>query len=364
MLDLKEQCVVELINGIMPYIDERQMQDVKMRIYMVLGKYDVQKSETAVTVYEGDVNEVMLKRFLMAKLARGLSRRTIQFYRVSLKRILDCIGKPYNEVTPDDVRLFLAMRVQRDRVSKTTANNDRRNLSAFYTWLQNEEILLANPMRKVEGLKETKKKKKAFTQMDLELIRNACETSMETALVEVLISTWARVSEVAQIKIADLKGDRCIVHGKGDKEREVFFTPKAQLAVNNYLADRKDNNPYLFPRTKYEGDMRAFQKTIGQLGVGRAGQKTWYKYPECIADDDHRDVSVIEYTIRKIGKRAGVENVHPHRFRRTGATMALRSGMPLITVSKLLGHENIGTTQIYLDISDKELADAHERYVS
>lgn len=361
MSDLKEQCITDLLNGIALYIDNQKLQDVRMRLYIALDKYDIQKSETAVTVYEGDINEVMLKRFLMAKIARGLSKRTVDYYQSTVKSTLEYIGKPYNEVTPDDIRLYLALRVQRDGVTKTTANNERRNLSAFYTWLQNEEILLKNPMKKVENLKETKTKKKAFTQMELELIRSACRSSMETALIETMISTWARVSEIAQIKISEIKDNRCIVHGKGDKEREVFFTPKAQLAINTYLADRKDDNPYLFPRAKYAGDIKALNEH--RVGNTKEGLNIWYTDPENVGEG-HREMGTIEATVRSIGKRAGVEHTHPHRFRRTGATMALRSGMPLVTVSKILGHESIATTQIYLDISDKEMADAHERYVS
>lgn len=358
MPNLKEECIAEILTGISRYIEPSDLSDVKMRIFIALNDYDITKTETSLTVYEGDVNDLMLRRFLMAKVARGLSPRTVKYYKGSIKLTLDKIGKPYNEITADDIRLYMAIRVQRDGVSKTTANNERRNLSAFFCWLQNEEILLKNPMKKVEQIKETKKKKKAFTQMDLERIRNSCRTTMEKAMIEVLVSTWARVSEIAQIKIADIDNNKLIVHGKGDKDREVFLSPKAQLAIEIYLHDRNDSNPYLFPRAKYAGDVAAMTK-----GKRRKNMAEWYKDP-LLVGDGHRDHGTIESGIRRIGKRAGVENAHPHRFRRTGATMALRAGMPLITVSKILGHENIGTTQIYLDITDKELEQAHEKYVN
>ena len=354
---MRQQVEEELITALQPYLISNKIADAKMRIAMVLSGFEIHKEETALEVYEGDINDQMLKRFLMAKIARGCSARTVEVYRNSIRMTLSKIGKPFNEVTPDDVRVYLAVRVQKDGVSKTAANNERRNLSSFYCWLQNEEILTKNPMKKVEGIKEAKKKKMAFSQMDLEKIRYACRTSMETALVEVLISTWARVSEVAQIKVAEINGNKIIVHGKGDKDREVFLSPKAQLAISLYLNERSDGNPYLFPKAKYAGDVVAMCK-----GKPRKRQGEWYKDPDLVGEG-HRDAGTIESTIRKLGKASGVENAHPHRFRRTGATMALRSGMPLITVSKILGHENIGTTQIYLDISDKELADAHEKWV-
>lgn len=147
--------------------------------------------------------------------------------------------------------------------------------------------------------------------------------------------------------------------GKGDKEREVYLTPKAELLIGKYLAKRSDSNPYLFPRAKYAGNITKVAK-----GKSRDQQRRWYEDPDQVDEAGHMDQSSIESVVRNIGKRAGVENVHPHRFRRTGATMALRAGMPLLQVSKMLGHEQIDTTQIYLDISDQELMQAHERYVA
>lgn len=329
-----------------------------MQITMVCGNYDFSKSSTELTVYDGDVNENILRKFLMAKIARGCSHRTVNYYKNSIRCTFDKINKPYNEVTADDIRMYLAIRVQRDGVSKTTANNERRNLSAFYTWLQKEEILLKNPMSKVEMIKETKKKKKAFSQMELEKLRYSCRSSRETALIELLISTWCRVSEVANIKLSDIDGNKILIHGKGDKEREVYMSPKAQLAVSVYMGDRKDTNPYLFPKCASAGNIMAYNNEQKK----QAEMCKWYMNPDMVGDSAC-DLGTIETIVRNIGKRAGVVNVHPHRFRRTGATMALRGGMPLLTVSKLLGHENIGTTQIYLDISDKELEEAHEKYV-
>lgn len=355
---MKKQLENDLIIALMPFIADDNLADAKLAITMAIGKYDIAKSETALTVYEGDLNEVILKKFLSAKLAQGCSKKTIAFYRNSVITILEKIGKAYVDVTADDIRLYLAMRIYQDGVSKTTANNERRCLSSFYGWLQKEEILLKNPMTKVDHIKETKKKKQAFSLMDLEKIRYACRTARETALVEVLISTWCRVSEVAQIRIDDIVDNKLIAHGKGDKDREVYLNAKAVMALKVYLSERHDSNPYLFPRAKYAGDVRRMSS-----GVKRGQECEWYKIPEMVHESDHIDSNTIEGLIRQIGKRAGVSDTHPHRFRRTGATMALRQGMPLIQVSKILGHENIGTTQIYLDISDEELEQAHKKYV-
>ena len=357
---MKQKLTEELINAALPFIDRRQIDDLKLKITMVLSKYSITKESTDLIVYEGDVNENMLKRFLMAKAAAGCSPNTLRYYKNSISFFFNRVNKPFSDVTADDIRLYLATRTQIDKASKTTANNERRNVSSFYGWLQKEEVLLKNPMIKVDSIKESKKRKPAFTQMDIEKMRYACKNSLQTALLEVLLATWARVSEVSQIKLSeiDLEKGTVLVHGKGDKDRMTYLTAKAKLAVANYLDDREDDNPYLFPKCAYAGNVKRMSS-----GIPRRVQGLWYMKPKFVSADEHRDKSSIESDIRRIGKRAGVENAHPHRFRRTGATQALRNGMPLITVSKLLGHENIGTTQIYLDISDKELEQAHEKWV-
>lgn len=355
---MKKKLEDDIMLSIMPFIDHKQMSDVKLAITAALGPYEVKKTETTLTVYEGDINEMILRRFLSAKLAAGCSKRTIEFYRNSIRLSLEKIGKPFMDVTADDLRLYFATRIYQDGVSKTTTNNERRNLSSFYAWLQVEEILMKNPMLKVPPIKDTKKKKQAFSQMDIEKMRLNCATKRETAIFEMLLSTWCRVSEIAQVKIEDIHTNRLIVHGKGDKDREVYLNARAQLAIEEYLKERSDSNPYLFPKARYAGDMKSFAK-----GIKRKEEKLWYQNPDNVSDDEHMNQGTIEEMVRKIGKKAGVVNAHPHRFRRTGATTALRNGMPLIQVSKMLGHENIGTTQIYLDISDEELMQAHQKYV-
>lgn len=350
---MKEQLENEIANMLIQYVTPEALDVIKMRLTMILKDYSVTQEERALAIYEEDETGILLRRFLAAKIAKGLSPRTITYYKNSLEATLRVIGKPYDAVTADDIRYYLAMRVQRDGVTKTTANNERRCLSSFYDWLHVEEIITRNPMRKVEAMKETKKKKSAFSQMDLEKMRAACRTSRETALIETLISSWARVSEVVAIRIDELHGEQVTVLGKGDKERICYLTPKAQLAIARYLDERSDENPYLFPRAKFAGDV-----------VKAKRNAAWYKCADMVDETRHMDVGSVEGIVRSIGKRAGVTKAHPHRFRRTGATMALRSGMPLIQVSKLLGHNSVETTQIYLDITDAELMAAHGRYVN
>lgn len=343
----------DLVNIVMPYISQDNLENVKMLFDVALGKYQISKRSTEIIPYNGDINDEILKKFLCAKIARGCSSRTIRYYGWSIKRALQAIGKPYSSVTADDIRLYIAIRVQRNKVTKTTANNERRCLSAFYGWLQKEEILLKNPMAKVELIKVTREKKKAFTVMELEKIRAVCRNAREHAVIEMLSSTWCRVSELVGIRIDDIHDGKCMVHGKGDKIRDVYLNARAQLAVQTYLNERSDDNPYLFPGAA-DGYIKQHKKGKGE---------DWYKNPNLVSSDKPIDRGSIEGVVRTLGRISGVSNVHPHRFRRTGATMALRAGMPLMQVSKLLGHESIETTQVYLDISEKELEEAHEKYV-
>lgn len=355
---MKRQLENDLMQTLAKYMDKELLQSVRLEITMVLNDYKIEQEERSIVVYEQNETEMAIKRFLAAKIAKGCTPRTVKYYKTEVTKIMRVIGKPYDQVTADDIRYYLAKRVQMDRVSKVTANSERRALSSFYQWLQKEEILLKNPMNKIDSLKEAKKKKKAFEQIEVERIRDACRTNREKAMVEVLLSTWARVSEVVQIKIDEIENERVVVHGKGEKDRYVYMTPKAQLMVSKYLEERTDTNPYLFPRAKNAGNVKAMTK-----GKRKNEMAEWYKKSANVDDEKHMDAGSLEHVIRGIGKRASVKNTHPHRFRRTGATMALRTGMPLLKVSKLLGHEQISTTQIYLDISDEELMQAHGLYV-
>ncbi len=352
----KEELMVELVNALGK---ASGLDELKMELSIILNDYDIKKRSREIIVYENDGTAEMIKKFMAVKLASGRTEETVKFYGKTLSSIFEKLNKPYDKVTTDDIRVYMAIRVQRDKVSKSTANNERRSLSSFYGWLQGEELLSVNPMAKVEPIKEPKKKKTAFSTYELELIRDACQTTKERCLVEVLISTWCRVSEVAQIRIDEINGDHIIVHGKGEKDREVFLNAKAQLMIKNYLAERSDDNPYLFPMAKCADDMSLFVK-----GRTKEEQKNWHKDPTLVDETDHTKTATIESIIRRIGKKAGVMEAHPHRFRRTGATMALRAGMDLMLVSKILGHESIATTQIYLDISSDELMEAHKKYAA
>lgn len=306
--------------------------NIKAELILILNEYEISKKSTEITLYDcEDYNAQIIKKFLINKTVAGMTERTIDGYRKELFKIIGKINKPILQIAPDDIKVYLAKRQIQDKVSAVTAGNEWRILSSFYGWLNREEIIERNPMYKVDKPKQRKKKKKAFTPMECELIRNGCKNLREKAIIEVLLSTWCRVSEITQMDIADIEGDSITVVGKGEKERIVYINSKAQLAIKNYIESRNDKSPALF------------------VSLDKP--------------HDRMKISGIEIIVREIGKRVGVENTHPHRFRRTGATFALRSGMPIEKVSFLLGHESIDTTQIYLDINEDEAKQAHKKYV-
>ena len=347
----------EIINSIVIMLSEMGIDTAGIadKLYIIMRDVQITRLETALAVRDNVQNEQYVKRFIAAKMVKGCTPRTISMYRKEIMKILAKFAKPCTEITPDDVRLYVAIRLTQDGISKVTANNELRYLRTFYEWLNAEEIILKNPMKKIDSIKQNKVKKKAFSEMECEKLRAACATSMETAIVETLLSTCCRVSELCMMRIDEIKSGTIVVHGKGNKDRTVYLNAKAELSLQKYLAERNDDNPYIFPPGKF----CMFEK--GKYRYSK-NNPDWYKRPELVGKG-MRDKGGIEATMRKLGKRAGVENVHPHRFRRTGATLALRRGMPIELVSKMLGHEQLTTTQIYLDLTDEDLKAAHKKYV-
>ena len=303
------------------------MTTVRNILTLALMDCEITKYTKAVTVYAGTPNEQIVKSFIVAKRVGGASDKTCKYYQFILGQFLNKIGMYFDKVTANDIRIYFAKRELEDGVSAVTRTNERRVLSSFYGWLFDEELISKNPMRKVDRIKTKKVQKKAFTPMDLEQIRAHCQNEKETAVIETLISTGCRVSELAGITLEDIDGDAVIVHGKGDKDRTVYLTAKAQYAINEYLASdcykRRRNKNTVFP-----------------------------------------SAHAVEGIVKRIGDECGISKCHPHRFRRTCATNALEHGMPIEYVSRMLGHESLETTRIYLDLNDNDMKIAHRKYVN
>lgn len=333
-------------------------EEVKADLYIRLHDVDIVKRSTDLVPYEGDDNTNLLKRFIIAKKVKGLTPRTLEFYYTSISKILFQINKPVQQITNDDITYYIALQMRRG-VSKTTCNNYIRNLSSFFAWMYREELVKTNPMFRVDRIKWNSTPKKAFTQDDIERMRACLDTWKEKAVFETLLSTGCRISELINIKVMDINGDEITVLGKGEKYRTVYLNAKARVAVEYYLNERKDTNPYLFPAMVGPEERRD-----SGLKLPFSKAPKWYTMPEFVQTQGHEQTSSVEQFTRRIGKKSGVENCHPHRFRRTCATLALRNGMPVELVSKMLGHANLDTTKIYLDLDDESLKQAHRKYVT
>ena len=361
----------KLFNDICVLIQDDELRN---RIYIMMDKYEITQRETSVALLEEDRNEYLLKTFIIGKTVKGCTKRTLRFYKNTISFVLRYIGKTVDDITTEDIRLYIAQRLYHDRVSKTTVGNEIRALSSFFGYIYNEEVIRKNPMLRIEKIKREKTKKEAikteeteedketrknggkWTKEEPEKMRAQLGTNREKAIFEILLSTGCRVAELVNVKISEVDNDEMLVHGKGEKDRTVYLNAKALWALNEYLNERQDTSQYLFAGGHYGWFLGSHK------GLSSKGLKEWYKNAEWVDEERHITMDSVETMIRKIGERAGVK-AHPHKFRRTCATFALRRGMPIEQVSKMLGHESVETTQIYLDLSEQDLKAAHKKFV-
>lgn len=321
---LKEITIALMSCGIDPDV-------IKSKLVMILSNYEISKRTTEISVINEDDTSKYIRLFIINKRVAGRTERTVNHYKDELNKFFREVQKSPINVTSDDIKLYLAMKEVRDGSSKVYLQNMLRVISSFYQWMTKEEHITKNPMNKVDGIKIPKVKKHAFSEIEIELLRNRITDLRDKALLEVLLSTWCRVSEISNMNVEDIKSDNSMeVLGKGQKMRKVYLNAKAIVAIDDYLKSRTDSNKALFVSK---------DKPYNRL-----------------------QNSAIEIITRNYGKDCGIENCHPHRFRRTGATFALKRGMPIEQVSTILGHESIETTQIYLDISEDDVAMAHRKY--
>ena len=353
--DVKTELVNKIVLAMWDFIGEVNGRKLQAVMYAALAGYEIQPTQTSLVVYDEDNATKYLEKFLIDKKIKGCTDRTLRYYKTQLQFIFEKIGIEPMNIQTDHIRLYIANRQIKDKISDVTVNNEIRVLSSFYEWMQSEEYRLKNPMKRISQIRLHKKKKDAYTDIEIEKMRGALETARDKAMFEMLLSTWCRVSELAQIKINEINGNEVLLHGKGKKDRTAYLNAKALLAIQNYMNERKDDSPYLFPR------MVSIEQSR-KKGISTDELKFYYRQPDMLILDDHISPSSIEARVRKIGRSLNIL-AHPHKFRRTGATMALRAGMPIEQVSKILGHEDIKTTQIYLDIKETDIKASHERYV-
>lgn len=304
------------------------ISDVMIRI---LADYEITERCTDVAVLD-DTNTKLLKRYCACLMVDGKSEKTVYQYSRAVQGLSDVIDKPYTEMTTYDIRYFLACEKQRG-IANSTLENVRSMLSAFFQWMVNDEIIQKNPMATIGTIKVPDEIRKAFSDIEIDAMKSACHTRKERALVEFLLSTGIRVDELSKMDIADVNFADLSVHirhGKGNKERITYMSNVCAKRLGEYLRERKDDEVCLF-----------LNKNYGRIGT--AG---------------------VRYILKEIEKRSGVENVHPHRFRRTFATRLANRGMSIQEIQRLMGHSKVDTTLRYVCIDDANIQASYKKYIA
>lgn len=297
----------------------------------VANNYDFNEKSTELAVYN-DIFPKLAELFLQSKRLEGLSENSLTLYRGRLKIFFETMQKNPEEVTTNDIRCFLVGYQKRTGISDRTLDKFRQIINVFYTWLTDEEYITKNPCRNIKEIKYEVTPRRSLTRMELEMIRRACKTKRDLAIVDTLYSTGCRVSELVNMKIDDINIEDKSIHivGKGKKHNTCYFNTNAQLSLNEYMEERKDDNPYLFVTSR-----RPYRKLSSKA---------------------------IEIMFKGLAKDTGII-VTPHIMRHTCATLSLQSGMPLSLVQKMLGHASSDTTLIYAEISKDDVKNSHIKYV-
>lgn len=289
------------------------------------------KLEDARTSFD---NESMLAAFFAAKRLEGCSERTINYYGLILKKFVKAVDGSFRDVTTEDVRGYLISYGEREGVSKVTVDNVRRVVSSLFSWLEAEDYILKSPVRRIKKIRAPHGVKPVISDEELEELRDGCDSIRDLAMVDLLASTGMRVGELVKLNRddIDMEGRQCVVKGKGDKERFVYFDARAKVHLGEYLDSRTDDDPALF--VSLDGRCR-------RLNIGG-----------------------VEQRLREMGKKLGIKRVHPHKFRRTMATRAIDKGMPIEQVQVLLGHSKIDTTLCYAMVNQGNVKQSHRRYIA
>lgn len=321
-----EEKLVKILNEMADYLNISQMKKLQETLLKHLAENEAKTEEIPNIEY--------LKMFIDAKQIEGCSERTLQYYRVTIEHMLGSIETPIRKITTDEIRGYLVDYQKVNNCSKVTVDNVRRNMSSFFSWLEEEDYILKSPMRRIHKIKTKQPVKETITDEMIEKLRDNCTCVRDLAMIDLLYSTGIRVGELVGLNISDIDFEEreCIVFGKGDKERRVYFDAKAKLHLQEYIESRNDDNPALFVT----------------LDAPHARLK----------------ISGVEIRVRELGRKINIDKIHPHKFRRTMATRAIDKGMPIEQVQKILGHSQIDTTMQYAIVNQNNVKVSHRRYIA
>lgn len=325
---MKEEVIQDVQQQMLPYLDNGQLKQLRQALEYALRGIVLTEEKPVAADNRGTV-----KDFVGAKRIEGCSEKTLTYYAKTIETMLTTVAKPPQRITTEDLRQYLTRYQVERNSSKVTIDNIRRILASFFSWLEDEDLIVKSPVRRIHKIKTAKIIKDTYTDETLELMRDNCSSVRDLAIIDLLASSGMRVGEMVALNREDINFNEreCVVFGKGSKERLVYFDARTKIHLQNYLNQRTDSNPALFVSLKapYE-----------RLMIGG-----------------------VETRLRKLGERLKLAKVHPHKFRRTMATSAIDKGMPIEQVQQLLGHQKIDTTMHYAMVKQQNVKLAHRKYI-
>ena len=326
---MKQNLINDVVRDMLPYLNNAQIERLQAVMQHALFSYEVIENENKDSSVEQDFVEL----FLSAKRIEGCSEKSLKYYKATIEAMLNELHKDVKHIVTDDIRVYLTEYQEKKKSSKVTIDNIRRILSSFFSWLEDEDYILKSPVRRIHKVKTGTNIKETYSDEALELMRDNCTELRDLAIIDLLASTGMRVGEMVLLNRNDIDFNEreCIVFGKGSKERVVYFDARTKIHLQNYLESRTDDNPALFVSLK---------SPHKRLKIGG-----------------------VEVRLREFGKQLGLQKVHPHKFRRTLATMAIDKGMPIEQLQQLLGHRKIDTTLQYAMVKQSNVKIAHRKYI-
>ena len=326
---MKQNLINDVVRDMLPYLNNSQIERLQAVMQHVFFGYEITENENKDTSTEQDLVEL----FLSAKRIEGCSEKSLHYYQATIEAMISCVDRNVKHITTDDIRAYLTDYQSKKQSSRVTIDNIRRILSSFFSWLEDEDYILKSPVRRIHKVKTASNIKETYSDEVLELMRDNCVEIRDLAIIDMLASTGMRIGEMVLLNREDIDFNEreCVVFGKGDKERIVYFDARTKIHLQEYLNTRTDDNVALFVSLKA---------------------------PYC-----RIKIGGIESRLRKFGKQLGLQKVHPHKFRRTLATMAIDKGMPIEQLQRLLGHKRIDTTLQYAMVKQSNVKIAHRKYI-
>lgn len=330
---MNDEFVNDVLRDMLAYLDNGQAEQLRRVLKHNLSGYEIQRRSNSTTEDASTENTRLTDAFLSTKRIEGCSEKSLSYYRKTIETMSEKIGKGITHITTNDLRSYLTDYQTERKSSKVTIDNIRRILSSFFSWLEDEDYILKSPVRRIHKVKTAVTIKETYTDEALETMRDHCDSLRDLALIDMLASTGMRVGELVLLNRDDINFEEreCVVFGKGSKERMVYFDARTKIHLQNYLAQRTDSNNALFVSLK--------------------------------APYERLQIGGVESRLRELGKRLSLPRVHPHKFRRTLATMAIDKGMPVEQLQRLLGHQRIDTTLQYAMVKQSNVKIAHRKYI-